>query len=145
MNVVSLELRKELYELSRLTWLGEPSDCVLDSCPHHGYYDNGTFICPKYTLGYLIRKLPETIENRDHGYLWRWHLTPLGSGFNISFQNDAWVTSHRSWLKRRHFTDEEIDALTYWRLPLWDREAADVVARLLIELFKQGVLTRDAS
>lgn len=66
MNVASLELCKELYELTGWGW-GE-----LES-----YYDKDpvfpTVVCPKYNLDYLLRKLPR----HNHGYL---TLTVTGAG-----------------------------------------------------------------
>lgn len=57
MNVASLSLCKELYELSR--WKVPIETTSLNPADIPAYYDNGKYICPAYTLGYLLRKLPK--------------------------------------------------------------------------------------
>lgn len=65
MNVASLELCKELYELSG--WSSQithneptPSSSLVDQVP----------ICPAYDLGYLLRKLPvgSAIDKASDGF-----------------------------------------------------------------------------
>lgn len=71
MNVASLELCKELYELSG--W--ETPD-----------FANGfgtTYGCPRYDLGYLLRQLPRYINNSY----------PL----SIEVMNDEWVAAYERW------------------------------------------------
>lgn len=132
MSVASVELSGELYELSR--W------CPSTRC--NGMHN--TKFPPQYDLGYLLRKLPDTIRSRGHGFWYRWQLTPLGPGYNISYQNHPWVRDHKSALKRDGFEDEYIENLPYWQPPHYADEAADVVAKLAIELFEQGILTKEA-
>ncbi|MCO4274298.1 hypothetical protein NG701_07625 [Pseudarthrobacter sp. HLT3-5] len=138
MTVASLELCKELYELSGWVMPSQMGHTVRNE---HGV---GKEWWALYDLSYLLSKLPETIRNAEHSFWYRWHLTPLGHGFNISYQNDAWVTSHKSSLKRDGFDDEQIERLVYWQLPHYSDSAADVVAKLGIELFKQGIVTKEA-
>lgn len=136
MNVASLELAHELHSLSG--W---------ETGTKFGHPGSG-LIAPNYDLGYLLAKLPQSIDNKEYGYRWRWHLTPLGEGghgYNISYQNNIWVTAHRSSLKRKGLEDDEIEQLTHWRPPHWSYEAADAVAKLVIELFKQGILTKEGA
>lgn len=102
-DVASLPLCKELYELS-----GWDNDLL-----SHNQR------APRYTLDYLLRKLPKKLED---GWL---TLTPM-----VNRGKDDWGISYD--------TDEgENLGFQYADTP------ANAAAKLAIELFKQGVLTRD--
>lgn len=103
MNVASLELCRELYELS--AWEGE-------SHPLHGYEDEQGKHIPYYTLGYLLRKLVN-VEVSVFG-------DPV-FGMNQVRASD----------RSGHSSIASIPE--------------DAAAKLAIELFKQGVLTRSES
>lgn len=77
MNVASLELCKELHKLSGWEtgyWfsLDERS-----TEPFQGTRDNPFSVCPAYSLGYLLRKLPTTQVYHGRGragdYKAEWH------------------------------------------------------------------------
>jgi hypothetical protein len=90
MNTASLELCKQLYELSG--WedtqnnhyqLADKS-YTINTEDRRGY--QWDFICPAYDLGYLLRKLPQVIEE-DAGlvfypgkYTKRWYIGYEGKG-----------------------------------------------------------------
>ena len=117
MNVASLELCQELYELSGwktddwydLDENGEPMPHLATEEDIYGG-EPGQYL-PAYDLGYLLRKLPPTtaiMHANKRGY-------------------EAYIVSLELKLHgQRHFADSPEDA----------------AAKLCIELFKQGVLTR---
>ena len=123
MNVASLDLCKELYELSG--WIDAPWAYQLEvgkrgleavevvDNSHWGGISRHLFekdtitgrepaYLPAYDLGYLLRKLPEgcSIHKKENGYRW----------------------------SMNHITDECTDT------------PEDAACKLAIELFKQGVL-----
>lgn len=122
MNVASLELCKELYELSG--WQTENN--------YHMHFDtpvvlsasvnqDGTFyeagVCPAYGLGYVLRKLPthSFLENGDDG---------------------AWLASwNPADSKGYEYKEGGYGYLSY--------TPESAVCKLAIELFKQGILKRD--
>lgn len=57
MNVANLELCKELYELSG--WKVPAIEPFSSRPDPYVHYDNGQFVCYRYDLGYLLRKLPK--------------------------------------------------------------------------------------
>lgn len=148
MNVASLELCKELYELSKDVWKGElacvwyvghkssRSDINLTINDREGgtvYYwsdfveifhykeeDAERYeIYPAYDLGYLLRKLPVEIGVFDT-FDYRGRLT-VSPG-----ENNWWYASYdydKQTVKSAHSPE-------------------DAAAKLAIELFKDGVLTR---
>jgi hypothetical protein len=81
MNVASLELSKELYELSGWTL----DDGSIWDMPH--YEDKrGDVIAPQYDLGYLLRRLP-----------WQLELIMVSDG--------SWLAHHTA-SGARHFNEE---------------------------------------
>lgn len=107
MNVANRELSQELYELS-----GWEEDT------HDWYGANKTYLAPRYTLGYLIRKLPNFISVGVESFV-------MTSGKRGYFaEHDDYTPSHEF----RFVADTPEDA----------------ACKLAIELFKQGVLSREA-
>lgn len=122
-NVASLNLCKELYELSG--W-NKPTD---GSLPRFYYAGNGEvygaeswnhedFDCPAYDLGYLLRKLPLTDDIGSYIELYK--LSVNGSVRYVVFT-------------RPNATPFNSEADT----------PEDATAKLAIELFKQNVLTKE--
>jgi hypothetical protein len=114
--VASLELCRELYELS-----GWPVDAAFFPVKH-----STDKPIPAYHLGYLVRKLPKYIEYDRQSY-W-FELRPAGVRPKA---NTWWVAC---------YVNDEPD-IPY----LGSGEPEDAVCKLAIELFKQGVLTRDGN
>lgn len=125
MNVASIELCKELYELSE--WQGgeydycrnkgEEWDAWNQSDQHERSYPGFERSVPAYDLGYLLRQFPQNIAT----YV-----------YNAFDEN-----GHLHW----RASDGVIDFIK----PKFEATAdtpEDAVAKLAIELFKQGVLTR---
>lgn len=112
MNVASLELSKELFELSgwkdtHFSYRATPSNSgkdyrVIDISP------NIQQDIPAYDLGYLLRKLPSQIA--------------LTKGIFYAC----------TWIAEDHNDSHNFIAKT----------PEDAVAKLAIELFKQGILTK---
>ena len=153
MNTASLELCKELYELSwwdndrTLTWqhvkrsvhndeweeLGS-EDRVLD---HHQIKDYNwenkhdavysEFICPAYDIGYLMRKLPDSIwsdKYEQKASLWtRKNLSDYSVWYWVGNSKDGSGTS------------SEYSAVA--------DTPENALCRLAIELFKTGILKRE--
>lgn len=137
MNVASLKLCKELYELSGWNydsesggrwygWSKKAQLYVLDHAPAEDY-KKPAFI-PAYNLGYLFRRLPARYWHEDEH---RWdalHLTKwdrLKNGGIVYFA-EYW-TPYKSPFRVEAGTPE------------------DALAKLAIELFKQGILTNQPS
>lgn len=129
MNVASLELCRELYELSgwnrtEYLWVAPPMDDtdygvksryelrqLNDAIYFEGKIYNSTFA---YDLGYLLRKLPRTIKG--NGKL-KFHCNQTKQGL--------WAIGYAfSGIGATEYTLE------------------DAAAKLCIELLKQGILTR---
>lgn len=114
-EVASLELSKELYELSGwegdLEWLN-PTGKAKD-------------LSPQYSLGYLLRKLPnywvEGDSNDDERGV-RLQFRPLSGGWTAGYAGYA--------------ADKPEDA--------YADSPEDAAAKLAIELFKQGILIRES-
>ncbi|MDR6794200.1 hypothetical protein J2X12_003471 [Pseudarthrobacter oxydans] len=123
MNVANFELNKKLYELSG--W----KDGV-----EHVYYSNAGEVSaenvwplsavfdkpgnvPAYDLGFLLRKLPRKLQNDQY----RLDLAPSVASWRAAYDDDDGM------VKLSVFADTPEDA----------------TAKLAIELFKQGTLTRD--
>lgn len=133
MNVASLELCKELCELSGWrdeldmwfefgTHLGEPKKW--------GIGRTGEF--PAYDLGYLLRKLPPTLQNPNH---------ITNKGFDSTCvllvsvdvdEHDRWITCYDSVYGGR------IMAMGTGDTP------EDATCKLIIELFKRKILGMEA-
>lgn len=127
MNVASLDLCKELYELSG--WQTEnnyhmnfdmPVVLMASVNPDGTYYEAG--VCPAYDLGYLLRKLPAYFE----GYQL---IVAVGVGVGTAntWQAGFYLPSKKT---GRHI---QIDV-----------SPEDAACKLAIELFKQKILTREA-
>lgn len=100
MNVTSKELCQELYELS-----GWEEDT------HDWWGENKTYLAPRYTLGYLLRKLHDVRPpNKERTVALDWF-------------------------------GEKCEALSFG-LTAYEATPEDATAKLAIELFKQGVLTK---
>lgn len=129
MNVASIELCRELYELSgwrdlRDWWWGDhqkggeiryrlQQNAPLDKC--------GRDDVPAYDLGYLLRKLPDEQWGED-----KW--------FNLQLETDG-----VGWLAGYAYGNETLALEGQASTP------EDAVTILAIQLFKQGVLTRRES
>jgi hypothetical protein len=122
MDRASLELCKELYELSG--WDGTEAKYV--NAAHNdpqeytqlvGDIDGGGYyrVIPAYDLGYLLRKLPSRIEH--------------------DYPNDLEITKEddeKYWAAYSHVDDDIISES--------GDTPEDAACKLAIELFKQGVL-----
>jgi hypothetical protein len=121
MNVASLELCKELYELSGWQYeMGTNGFWYTDHTPDLvvATYVSGDST-PAYDLGYLLRKLPESIGEFDNF---------------IMIKPDNW---------RVGYGEDSADDCIWWKL-IWESDTPeDAVAKLAIELFKQGVLKKE--
>lgn len=113
MNIVSLELSKELYKLSK--WSDTDEQCSEIVNHRSKWY-------PAYDLGYLLRKLPETIE-RDGLYtnIGLAKYSSKGAGWRASYGG-----TYNKGLMGSSFNSPE-----------------DAVAKVAIKLFKEGLLERD--
>jgi hypothetical protein len=102
MNTASLELCKELYELS-----GWNAPVVSMDGP-----------TPRYDLGYLLRKLPKHVEDQ-----WL-HIAPI--------TDNKWAAHYMMMGVKSAGQDE------------WADTPEDAACKLAIELFKQGILVKEA-
>lgn len=137
MNVTSLELSKELYELSgwedtQYSWALHGEDSfVMFKKPNafHGYI-------AAYDLGYLLRKLPSKVYLPTHSGK---HLSKHPSVLDLSprhswddkYTFEGWRAAYLKTKNQNGYMVERADT------------PEDAAAKLAIELFKQGVLTRD--
>jgi hypothetical protein len=122
MNVASLKLCKELYELSG--WIETPfaydisyADNWLrhiEDFPKNSRERQGVSMIPAYDLGYLLRKLPMSVEIRNH------HLDKLKGVVRGGWAGDMMTRQH-----------------------LMADTPEDALCKLCIELFKQGILTKE--
>ncbi len=128
MHAASLELCKELYEVSN--WRG--LDYIW--CPefHSGSWNViynpspsliGTY--PAYDLGYLLRKLPAIIRPNDT--LYTFYISKLN---NDTFMADYWRVQ------------DGFNVPYYGNINIGATEPENSACKLLIELFKQGILNR---
>lgn len=122
MNVASLELCKELYELSGKTW----KDTIA-----RWYVDGGNFVTtdklnglwlPAYDSGYLLRKLPTDTNHR--WYIQKWGDDKTKSSYAATYQE---------------LTSSSLDEQLIFEADTPE----DAAVKLAIELFKQGVLTKE--
>lgn len=120
MNVASLDLCKELYELSGKTWHEE---IIYSWHKDYGEYVIEDFwtgsICPAYDLGYLLRKLPDYAKlfRNNQG---KWFAAAVTGGF-------------------RHPDNQlgQPDTAHEWYIADTPEDAA---ASLAIKLFQEGIL-----
>jgi hypothetical protein len=132
MNTASLELCKELYGLSLWQPVDElPHGAICDarfwvqrahSLPEVKHqlassFNSWDIIVPAYDIGYMLSKLPEL---RD-GY--EWQLSP------------ATYEDYKFSVGYPHHTEAE-------KLFGYGDTSEDATCKLIIELFKQGILTR---
>ena len=113
MNVASLELCKELYEVSG--WKNTEYFYSSENKVHRTQIEDDDFygeIWPAYDLGYLLRKLPQPT-----------YIYGLGDAY-----------SYPQWIAKA--THQNIVGEQKAETP------EDATAKLAIELFKQGVLTK---
>lgn len=138
MNTASLELCKELYELSgwyQVEQYYEYYPVSKSTRLRSGYPGNilpkmlPDFITPAYDLGYLLRKLPEGKIDRIHkvtkGVWWsnKWQKwVCIRQRYGVGSDNDEWKT-----YEYKADTPE------------------DAAAKLAIQLFKQNILTKGAN
>jgi hypothetical protein len=135
MNVTSLELCKELYELSGWepdNWFdtdtadGSPEEYLLTyedvTVGYGGELRPNT--APAYDLGYLLRKLPVRIAEDVNDIYWL-SITPMD-------RQGTWSLSYEG-------NREESDDLYF----NFGDTPEDAAAKLAIELFKQGILTKE--
>lgn len=161
MNVASLDLCKELYELSGwkdcdllwrwyLNWLDD-TETEPELVMKRGHMNVAApFKVPAYDLGYLLRKLPAYLaEKRDKRKL----LTPENSRlYWFTLQKypqeleggehliDEWCCSYDSVEAGSGvYSTDKFDASTFADTP------EDAACKLAIELFKTGVLTAEQS
>ena len=114
MNVASLELCKELYELSGWNDTdlahAEEAERVFLAAYNYGEFGYEAIrLAPAYDLGYLLRKLPEQVTLSCFRSSWR---------CEVLIPNDIATVSADT--------------------------PEDAAAKLAIELWKQGVLSREA-
>lgn len=120
MNVASLERCKELYELSGWTDLEIRDSWFLNLGDKGGKnfvapsVVTQNWICPAYNLGYLLRKLPESVDS-IYGLL----LYPTSGG--------QWFAGYY-----------EPDGLEQYEVHADTPE--DAACKLLVELIKQGII-----
>lgn len=129
-HVASLELCKELYELSdwedtRDDWYkqdGYGADLVPSTTSAQFGTHERFELFPAYDLGYLLRKLPDDVRRADD--------VPYG------------LTLHKLGDRDFHLNYWWFDDCLYSDLePVATPE--DAATKLAIELFKQGVLTKE--
>lgn len=112
MNVASLDLCKELYELSgwEMTWFRWYEDADGNRELSDGTNMGGMDYTNAYDLGYLLRKLPK----------------PAGISQMLS-SDEVWIATSGGFHPNKH--------------PYLGAETPeDAACKLAIELFKQGVL-----
>jgi hypothetical protein len=108
MHAASLELCRELYELSG--WGGgQVYDGVYAAHPDVKREGDRRPFIPAYDLGYLLRKLQESAPTL------------------------AWMYDEQKWAMITDASFERQDAVT----------PEDAACKLAIELFKQGILTKE--
>lgn len=130
MNVASLPLCKELYELS--AWKGEDDyigwvkgfkgqPYIHEPHTDDMGYKQSDWLAPAYDLGYLMRKLPASILEADsEQYIWMF----------IEKDDDGYGGGY-----------QDINGQTH-KLYYAADTPEDAACLLAIELFKQGVLTK---
>lgn len=132
MNVASKDLCTELYgligwECEENAWITytdwnrkfpQPPDTVM----HRWICDTdyARIVCPAYDLGYLLRMLPGRIGSRgQYAYL---RMSKVGKSYAFAYMSPELIWTHEN----KADTPE------------------DAACRLAIELFKAGVLTKEA-
>lgn len=130
MNVANLELCKELYELSG--WRTSLTENWYDYDGGFPPIDVATAVCPAYDLGYLLRKLPISVNTK-------WHLV-LQEFQNNATGGNIWFASYVHINSSAVFESIESQKAFY----MFEADnPEDAVAKLAIELFKKGILKRE--
>lgn len=124
MNIVNLELCKELYVLSGWDMTERHFDPEDDGIVTSGRprVSRGLNDLPAYSLGYLLRKLPPVIQE-DGKFL----------ALAIHAQGDG--TFHAAYCEPY---DKEFKGSYITNA----KEPEDVLAKIAIKLFKEGILTK---
>lgn len=130
MNVASLELCKELYELSgwgktQNVWAIATGEENKDVSPwlRVGVGSSSAWEeLPAYDAGYLLRKLPASVKIKGHPYVLE--LRPNYSG-------SAWSALY--------YDPEKAEA----PIQVYDNAPEDCLTKLAIQLFKAGILTKE--
>lgn len=146
MNVASLELCKELYEISgwrndvKTGWFSGLKD---DPRPFVSEWwgDEDGFVCPAYSAGYLLRKLPRAVD-RD-GRTWGLSLETCDGHPDL-----LWMADYVSLPPDRRIVPANMYYFTGrpGRADLCHADIAeDSLALVAIGLFTEGVLTRDGA
>lgn len=132
MNVTSLDLCKELYELSG--WIHVNFAWSTEN-PHYAEFRvraalNTLDDAPAYDLGYLLRKLPAQIDFNDE-------IVKL----TVDRQSEkTWRASYAYPVERVKSKRKYAD----WKFTAYQANTPeDAACKLAIELFKQNILTRD--
>lgn len=138
MNTASLELCKELYELSgwgdtymvfryyQDEW-NDPIWEKYDVVPSDSDNPNWQIEDPAYDLGYLLRKLP--------------HKTEWGGLFVMSCNDGQWEASYFNFYENWH--NHEQYSRRFQEAPSAVADTPENAAcKLAIELFKQGILPK---
>lgn len=115
MNTASLDLSKELYDL--LGWDSNDISHLFDNLRADDTKDDAGYV-PLYTLGYLMRKLPQSIILDD------------GRNGQLSMAHDNPDNIPECWLFRYHTTG------FYGRADTPE----DALCKLAIELAKAGII-----
>lgn len=123
MNVASLDLCKELYDLSG--WKHSANGLTTLSPAPDKIGRQFEQICPAYDLGYLLRKLPGHIAIQST--TWDDVHTEKVRGQELDYQAVACYQSNIKGVLIQEVADTPEDA----------------IALLAIKLFKQGVLTKE--
>lgn len=126
MDVASLELCKELYALSGwnnglTSWVDDGGRIRVDVEPYvvtpkHLVYN---YLAPAYSLGYLVRKLPATIE-----------VDGIRQGLVIYPGGDRWFCAYGIYHSSPYYAEA--------------KNPEDAVAKLGISLIKSGHLTKES-
>lgn len=143
MNVASLELCKELYELSEWRdcewqyWNGTAHNDISEITLEWGYGNYGDNCAPAYDLGYLLRKLPSRVDKGRKNY--RFVLTN-------STSDESWVADYLMPFWQKGLPDRGIEVWLHYgnRAKLTEADTPeDAVCKLTIELFKQEILHKE--
>ena len=130
MNTASLELSKELYELSDWEELGNVPSAW------YGYIEDEETVCygqtkpegciPAYDLGFLLRKLPKLLDID-------------GASFSLCLHTNIAPPDWTAYYMFVQVVDGKLKRFSN-RLKVEADTPEDAVCKLAIELFKQGVL-----
>jgi hypothetical protein len=130
MSVASLELCRELYELSGWADVNTP----VTDWPSGDRY-------PEYDLGYLLRKLPDSMHSLTYEVTYRLQMKKVDFGYFFEYSNHAWFRDHKSVFSRRGY-DVSDESLAYGIKPVYADSPEDAAAKLCISLFEHGILKK---